>query len=130
MRKLRKLAPLASILFLGCNDQDTQRLAEVGRVTARRLEELTGGSPDRVRARLASVSGQLDDAPVDRRVAVRIRWDKLMKDAFVNVQAAENQIELTGTVTSDEQRRRAVEIAEATDGVTAVIDKIEVKENE
>ncbi len=128
MRRLRKLAPIASVFFLGCNNQDTQRLAEVGRVTAHKIEEVTGGSPDKVRAGLASVSSHLDDAPLDRRVAVRIRWDKLMADALIDVQGSDKQIELTGTVVSEEQHRRAIEIAEATAGVEAVVDKIQVKE--
>lgn len=128
MNKMRKLAVLGLLFLAGCSDQDTRRLAEVGRVTARKLETLTGGSPDQWQAGLARMSAKLDDAPIDRRVAVRLRWDKLLADCTIVVTGSGKQVELTGAVSSTEKRSRAVEIAESTAGVGAVIDKIEVAE--
>ena len=64
------------------------------------------------------------------RVAVRIRWDKEMADAAVQVEAAgPGVVRLQGTVTDAAQHHRAKELAESTQGVEQVVNELVIGKN-
>ena len=67
-----------------------------------------------------------DELGLDTRVSARIRWDKSLAGAQVQVSAKGTTVELKGTVRDMKQRRRAVELAESTTGVETVTDSIQV----
>ena len=54
-----------------------------------------------------------DDVTLDTRVSVRMRWDKSLAEASIQVSTvSEGVVELKGKVASLQQRRRAIEIAQ------------------
>jgi hypothetical protein len=67
-----------------------------------------------------------DALPVEERVRVRIQTDKQMTGADVSASPAANGVRLRGIVATAAQRKRAVELAEGTAGVEAVIDELAV----
>ena len=60
------------------------------------------------------------------RVQQRLKNDKGLADATILVKAVDDGIELHGQAHSQEQRRRAIDLTEATIGVELVRDLIEV----
>jgi osmotically-inducible protein OsmY len=59
-------------------------------------------------------------------VSARLSWDKSLAGVPVQVRANGGRVELHGTVPDLTQRRRAVELAESTAGVTEVVDALQV----
>jgi osmotically-inducible protein OsmY len=112
----------------GCNSQDVGCLAHVGRLTAAKLDGLTGGARGKLATGWEAVRGSWSDATLDSKVALRLRWDKALAGADVRVQAAgTGVVRLRGAVTDLGQRRRAVDLAQSTHGVNRVLDELTVQ---
>lgn len=126
MGNRRKALWLAAALLLaaGCNRQDTECLARLGRRAADGADGLTARIRESLNRNLQDVGGR---ALADR-VSGRLRWDKGLADAAIEVKADGKALELKGKVKTPEQRRRAVEVAESTVGVETVSDQIQVAE--
>lgn len=116
----------AFLLLLGggCVRQDTEIFARVGHKLG-----------DRARERLALVREKLP-FPLPRfgeetlleTVELRLRSDRALQGTKIEVALKAAEVELRGTLTSDEQKRRAVELAESTQGVEKVVDALTVGE--
>jgi osmotically-inducible protein OsmY len=119
---------LAGLLLglAGCSHQDADRLARVTRRAAAKLEGLTGGAGHRVSDGWQALRVGWDDLALDSRVSARLRWDKALAGARIEVHSSGTTVELEGTVADANQRGRAVEVAESTLGVEHVTDKLEV----
>lgn len=113
-----------------CNRQDADRLARVGRKAAGKVEGLTGGAPDRLAETCQALRTGWDEVALDARVSARLRWDKGLAGAHVEVHASGGGVELVGKVANANQRGRAVELAQATVGVEEVTEKLEVQEEQ
>lgn len=114
-----------AVLACGCGGEDTARLGRVGRLTMAKFGALTRG----VRAKLAGgwqgARAAAGEDAIDGRVAQRLRWDKDMVGAEVQVSAPEpGVVRLQGTVSGLTQRRRAVALAQSTLGVQEVLDEL------
>jgi osmotically-inducible protein OsmY len=60
-------------------------------------------------------------------VLTRLRWDKGLAGTAVQVDTpGTGVVRLQGTVADDQQRRRAVDLAESTQGVEKVVDELTV----
>jgi osmotically-inducible protein OsmY len=113
---------------LGCDGQDTDRIARVARCVGDKIEAATQDG-----------NGHWDSWPVlkspagnslQSRVAARLRWDKSLEGSDIQIQVNEKTVELQGTVENLLQRRRAVDLAESTVGVAKVDDRLEVSNRE
>lgn len=103
-----------------CSKQDKEGLARIGRRIADKAASLS-----------SSVQGKVPPdwrwpGSVERRVWQRLRFERSLADVKIGVTHLNQGIELTGKVTSDEQRRRAVELAESTVGVERVIETLQI----
>jgi osmotically-inducible protein OsmY len=116
-------------LLAGCDSQDTDRLVRVGRVTMDKVQSMAGDH-SKLFTGLQAVRGDLQDLGLDARVAARLRWDRALADAQIEVHARDGKVELKGKVNSLEQRRRAVELAESTVGADKVVDSLEAPKEE
>jgi osmotically-inducible protein OsmY len=125
MRRPLSKALLASLLLcgVGCGNQDTERLSRIARAAATKLESL-GASNEQVNNVIGGLRGQAGDAALDARVSARIRWDRAMEGAHVQVHASGGQVELKGDVRDLVQKRRAVELANDTVGAETVVDQL------
>src|SRR5262249_41088460 len=111
---------------VGCNRQDSQKLANVGRKGGEKAEALTGGSSGRLASGWQTLRADMDKMALDARVSARIRWDKSLERTKIQVFYHDGQIELKGQVKSFDQRQRAVQLANATVGADSVVDSLEV----
>jgi hypothetical protein len=110
----------------------TSDLEILARVGAKTSATVASALPDahKVAGPLAAFRAG-DALPIEERVRVRIQTDKQMTGADVVVAptAAAGQVRLRGVVQTAEQRRRAIELAEGTVGVDAVIVELAVPES-
>jgi hypothetical protein len=114
----------------GCSKGDTERLARVGRTITEKVEAASADSTDRFYAGWQSFRTTLESSGLDGRVAIRLRWDKTLAETPIRVEATAGVVTLSGPVSTLEQRRRAVELAETTQGVEQVIDLLEMPKTE
>jgi osmotically-inducible protein OsmY len=120
----RWLACLA-LLLAGCEGQDADRLAKIGRKVVDRLEMRTTGGSGRLPDSLQSIRGGVGEFAIDAKVAARLRWDKELEGASIQVGAlGGGSVKLTGTVPSLDARQRAVSLARSTSGVGNVVDEL------
>ena len=116
-----------AVLGSGCSKGDTERLARVGRKILAKAASLSEDTNDRLHTGWQSFRGNLGETGLDARVATRLRWDKSLAEAPIEVVAlSDNAVELKGPVADLEQRRRAVALAESTLGVERVVDSLEM----
>jgi osmotically-inducible protein OsmY len=122
--KWRWLAVLA-LLAAGCDGQDADRLAKIGRKAADKLQVQAGADPGRASDSLLSIRGGIGEFALDAKVSARLRWDKQLEGTAIQVAAVGGgAVKLTGTVPSFEARQRAVQLANSTTGVNKVIDEL------
>ncbi len=127
MRKRTRLRCFVGLALLaaGCEGQDADRLARIGRKVADRLLAPGSYDPGRPADSLQSIRGGLGEFAVDAKVAARLRWDKELEGARIQVGAVgAGTVRLTGTVPSFEAHQRAVNLARATSGVNGVVDEL------
>jgi osmotically-inducible protein OsmY len=111
---------------VGCSTDDTDHLARVAKCLAAKGEGLTGEA-DRTLTGWQALQANMDEMALDARVSARLRWDKDMTGAQIQVQVKEGAVELKGTVRDLPQRRRAVELAQSTVGTEKVVDQLEIQ---
>jgi hypothetical protein len=120
----RRWVSLAGLLGLtalatGCNQQDAEAMNRIGK----KLAAVAGDIKDNLGG---GWQGLYNSMGPEGRVATRVHWDKNLAEAKIQVKASGSDIELTGNVQNQEQKRRAVELAETTAGVDRVTDNLEV----
>jgi osmotically-inducible protein OsmY len=120
------LAAAALALLAGCQDQDAERLAKVGRRLAQHTEALGADANRKMVEGIQAVGGSAGEVAVDARVSARLQWDKSLAGQPIQVLAVEGKVRLVGTVRDDSQRRRAAALAEATVGVVEVSNELEL----
>ena len=114
----------------GCG-QDADCLARLAKKSAARLDAMTGGARARLTDGWQAVRGSVGEATLNSRVAVRLRWDKDLAGADIQVHSpGPGVIRLQGTVADLRQRQRAVALAQSTQGVEAVTDELKVLADE
>ena len=129
MGKLCKCGPLLAALFLAsCSSDETEGLARVARLSAAKFEDMTGGAPNKVAASFESMRANWNELALDARVSLRLRWEKDLQKAAIQVQAGDGVVELKGKVADIVQRQRAMQVAQSTVGVVEVIDSLELEE--
>jgi osmotically-inducible protein OsmY len=128
----KRRSSLALLLFLGiaaleggCSRQDRECLSGIGRKLMERAGSATAGYREKLDGLKSSRSGT--DSLQDK-VNLRLRWEKVLADAAIEVVASGNEIELKGIVKNAEQRARATELAESTAGVDRVLVSLTVGE--
>jgi hyperosmotically inducible periplasmic protein len=121
---------LLAVLVLGvcgCNDKDVDQLARVARKAAEKVQSVTGGTQGKVTQVWQALRANCDEMALDARVAARLRWEKVMAGAAIQVQANGTTVELRGTATSAAQHDRALELAQETVGVEKVVDGLTIE---
>src|SRR5262249_54886875 len=104
-----------------CNQQDKNSLSRIGEKIAERSEEATSG----LREKLSH--GLPDMGNLHERVHRRVKWDKGLEGAVIDLKVSGTEVELKGTVKTPEQRRRAVDLVESTIGVEKIQDNLKVE---
>ncbi len=122
-----KWLPIMLLCVGGCAKQDADRLARIAQKSGQKLDKVTGGMRNKVVGGWHAARGSLGDATLDSRVQTRLKWDKLLANADIQVKTtAPGVVELQGMVADESQRQRAMELANSTDGITSVTNSLEV----
>jgi osmotically-inducible protein OsmY len=128
MRELRKRSfvwvGLGLALLGGCQNGDPERLARVSRKVSEKLHTTVGQAQDKLILSWKMSPSAADDVSLENRVALRLRWDLVLAGAQIEVRAREDLVELSGTIPNESLRRRAKELAETTNGVREVRDRL------
>lgn len=119
-----RLTLILSLALCGCSE-DADRLGRVCQKVAARFEGVTESLRGKLQSSAGAVRGSVIETSLDSRVALRLRWDRDMEGAEVQVNpVGPGVIELHGSVADLRQRRRAIELASTTVGVENVIDRL------
>jgi hypothetical protein len=119
---MRKLGWLGlAVAAMGCGSQDADCLGKLGVRLGEGARVLVLQWQERVRSQVPGI-----EESTLARVQQRLKNDKGLADATILVKAVDDGIELHGQAHSQEQRRRAIDLTEATLGVELVRDLIEV----
>ena len=115
---------LTVLLATGCARQDAEILSRVGHKLAENAKASSAGLREKFPFRLAAATAEPTLGDI---VKQRLATDKLLVGLTIEIQATGADIELKGTVDREEQKRRAVELAESTQGVQNVVDSIQMR---
>src|SRR4051812_44268520 len=75
-----------ALLVCGCGGQDVDRLGRFCSMTAAKFNDMVGGSHGKLANGWDAVCGAISETTPDARVAVRLRWDKALTNADIQVQ--------------------------------------------
>lgn len=79
-------------------------------------------------ARVATaVNASIEESALTGKIKAKMVLDDLVKARTINVTTNGSTCTLTGTVHSEKERERAVQLARETDGVTRVIDQLVIQ---
>ncbi len=108
------------LLTAGCAKEDQDRLQAVGRRIGEKMKTFQGQSRDKVTLCWPANGILGESAPISARVQARLRWEKELTGANIEVSAEGDTVVLTGTVLTLDQGRRARDLAQTTLGVEKV----------
>jgi hypothetical protein len=121
---------LLTFCSCGCNSRDADRLANLGTKLERRAESILAPDTARLLRGWRTAPFSLSEGTIDARVSSRLNWDKALADTPIQAKVVGGVVELHGKVRSEDQRRRAYELALTTEGVEKVLDRLEIGEPE
>lgn len=115
---------------LGDRVRDTA--ADAVRDTVRTATRETGAEvKERAAAGINTAVSRAEEAvtaaAVTSKIKAKMALDDLVKAADIDIDSDGSVVTLTGTVGSQDERRRAVRIATETAGVTSVVDRLRVR---
>ena len=110
----REILPGSSVQATGPVDSSKARAvgAKVGEATADAANE---------------ASSAVKNGSVTAKIKSKMALDDMVKAANINVDTNGSVVTLTGSVGSDAERKRAVQLARETEGVTSVNDNLRVR---
>ena len=126
-RNCRWLGAALVVLACGCGGEDVDRMGRICTMATAKVEDAAGGSHGKLANGWQAMCGAISDTTPEARVAVRLRWDKQLADADIQVEAAgPGVVRLQGTVADAAQQTRANDLAESTQGVEQVVNDLAV----
>jgi osmotically-inducible protein OsmY len=130
---LQLLALLVSLTvpMLGCGREEEQEIdTPSGEVEVETEREAGGGTEAETEtgneSNDADLGDDLEDAGITAKVKTRLASDERVSAFDVDVDAREGVVTLKGSVSKEEAKAAAEEIARATDGVSDVVNMITV----
>ena len=137
MRLIRRLLVLAIVGVAGVAAYTY--LSDNGSALRERATDLAAATAKRQAGKLASkaadtasdAAGKLGDTVTDGTLTAKIKskmaLDDHVKARAIDVDTAGSVATLSGVVASSDERKRALELARDTEGITRVVDKLEVR---
>jgi hypothetical protein len=108
--------PASEPTAVGTGGIDTQRVRERG---AQIGEAVAGASQ--------KAAETISDAGLTAKIKSKMALDDLVKARTINVDSADGVVTLTGQVRSEQERQRALALARETNGVTSVVDRLQIR---
>jgi len=114
------LAAAALIFAAGCSDQS-------GQTVGQKMDNATdkvAAATERAADKTAAV---LDDATITTKVKAAVLAEPGLKTLQINVDTRDGNVTLNGTVETPALKERAMQVAQAVEGVKSVSDQLVVK---
>jgi hyperosmotically inducible protein len=93
----------------------------------RRSVELATTAEEKGREAATQLEGALSEGALTTKIKSKMALDDYVKARTISVATVGSVVTLTGIVGSNAERDRALRLAKETDGVTRVVDKLQVK---
>jgi hyperosmotically inducible protein len=128
------LLTTAALLTYRAEAQEPDQPPSTGRRIGERLDDAAaalrrdaGRAGDAIRDEFHKVKASVNAMGIEGRVYGRVRWDKALDGATIDVSAArDGAVTLTGTVADAAAKAKAVRLATETMGVSRVVDQLAV----
>ncbi len=89
--------------------------------------KIAGKAADEARDAAGKLGGTVSDGALTAKIKSKMALDDHVKARAINVDTAAGVATLTGVVASADERKRAIQLARDTEGITKVVDKLEVQ---
>ena len=113
---LTTTAPAANAPVVTSGAVDVEKARERGAAIAGKAAEMVSG-----------VEETVAEAAISSKIKAKMALDDSVRAVRISVTTQGSTVTLSGRATSSAERNRAVQLARETDGVTRVVDHIEVK---
>jgi osmotically-inducible protein OsmY len=123
---LAGLAVSLAVSSAGCDNEEVDRLNRVGQKVGEKCQVAINGTENSLSAGIEAMRSNWNEAALDTRVSLRLRWDKSLSDAAIKVSVNEGVVELKGTIAKESQRQTVINIAQSTTGAESVKDEMTV----
>jgi hyperosmotically inducible protein len=129
------LAAVAAF-FLGYRVHDGRLLAPGGAVAtpgslpevdSTKAREVGAAIGDKVAVGAAAAQHALANGALTGKIKAKITLDDTLKASSINVDTTDGVVTLSGTVSSQAQRTRALQLARETEGVKSVTDRLTIR---
>src|ERR1700730_3701359 len=114
---LAGLVAAISMASGGCDNEEVERVNRVGQKVSEKCQSVLTGSENSLSSSLEAMRTSWNEAALDTRVSLRLRWEKSLSDSAIKVSVTEGVVELKGTLANESQRQTAVNLAQSTSGV-------------
>jgi hyperosmotically inducible periplasmic protein len=124
------IAAAAAFFFgyrLGDNGVSTPVSAKVPTVDTQKARETGAAIGERVATGAVHAEQALVEGSLTAKIKAKMALDDTVKALSIDIDTNGSVVTLTGTVHSEAERAKAVQLARETDGVTTVNDKLVVK---
>jgi hypothetical protein len=92
-----------------------------------RAREVGAEIADGVATGLSAAERALANAQITAKIKSKMALDDTIRARTIDVDTQEGVVTLTGTVANEAERERAMRLAEETDGVSSVVDRLSVR---
>lgn len=92
----------------------------------RQAGELASKAADEAREAAGRLGGTVSDGALTAKIKSKMALDDHVKARAIDVDTSGGVTTLSGTVASADEKRRALQLARDTEGITRVVDKLEV----
>ena len=137
MRLIRRLLVLAIVGVAGVaayaywsdnglalREKATDFAAEAAK---REASEIASRAADKASDAAGKLGDTVSDSALTAKIKSKMALDDHVKARDINVDTSDGVATLTGVVASADERKRAAQLARDTDGITRVVDKLEIR---
>jgi hyperosmotically inducible protein len=123
---------LAVVVGASCSpDKAAQEIEdkskEIADQAAAKTKEVVSDVADKGKEIVSSTGEAITDGWITTKLKAKFADEKLLKDANINIETKDRIVTLKGTVAAADVKRRAVSVANGTEGVKSVVDQMTVK---
>jgi hyperosmotically inducible protein len=98
------------------------------RIDGERIREAGAGIAGRIGDGAGRAEAALGEARLTAKIKAKMALDDTLDENDIDIDTDGTVVTLQGSVTRLDQRQRALQLARETDGVTSVVDRIELKQ--
>lgn len=112
---------------VGTAGEAGDRAKEAGADVAQKTKEVGSDVADKTAVAASQARRSLAEGSLTAKIKAKMALDDTVKALNLDVDTTGSVVTLSGIVASEAERTRALQLAKETDGVTQVVDRIQVK---